>query len=116
MPPKDESKEVRQAAVAPLPAPTFDVEKRLRAEWWLGHGCSFHGLYGDDGEMQCNEPTCRKDFKRDPLDDLRRHVEQRRVAIALRLICKLCGCTRWWNSEASRREKAPHGWHLRGHL
>ena len=36
--------------------------KILRELLWLKHGC-FSGLYGDDGEMQCNR--CRIDFKRD---------------------------------------------------
>jgi hypothetical protein len=57
----------------------MDVERLLRLEWWVNHGCSFHALYGDDGEMQCNADTCRKDFKREPLEDLQRHVEMRRM-------------------------------------
>lgn len=34
----------------------------LRRMLWLRHGCSTAALYGDDGEMSCNE--CRVDFKR----------------------------------------------------
>lgn len=56
------------------------IEHRLRQEWWTGHGCSFASLYGDDGEMQCNAMTCRKDFKRDSMESLRQHVEARRLA------------------------------------
>jgi len=40
--------------------------KKLRRLLWLSHGCQ--GLYGDDGEMQCNE--CRIDFLRDSADDI----------------------------------------------
>ena len=58
------------------------VEQRLRSEWWLGHGCTFAALYGDDGEMQCNALTCHKDFKRDSLEHLRKHVDARRLALA----------------------------------
>lgn len=78
-------REVREGQVA-LPAPDLAVtpwiEQRLRQEWWSGHGCSFHALYGDDGEMQCNAATCMRDFKRDPMEVLRDHVEARRLAIA----------------------------------
>lgn len=58
------------------------IEQRLRQEWWAGHGCPIHALYGDDGEMQCNAQTCMKDFKRGPMDELLRHVEMRRLATA----------------------------------
>jgi hypothetical protein len=66
--------------VSPPPQPTDWIEQRLRQEWWTGHGCSFASLYGDDGEMQCNALTCRKDFKRDSMESLRQHVEARRMA------------------------------------
>lgn len=56
------------------------IEMRLRQEWWTGHGCPFAALYGDDGEMQCNAATCRKDFKRDSIESLRQHVEARRLS------------------------------------
>jgi len=36
--------------------------KLLRELLWLRHGC-MEGLYGDDGELQCNK--CMIDFKRD---------------------------------------------------
>jgi len=59
------------------------VAKRLRQEWWMGHGCSVSALYdGDDGEMQCNALTCMRDFKREPLETLREFVEGRRLKIA----------------------------------
>lgn len=74
--------EAATPSARPADTPTFDVEQRLRTEWWLGHGCPFGALYGDDGEMQCNALTCMKDFKRDPLDDLRKHVEDRRLILA----------------------------------
>lgn len=40
-----------------------DEENNARRILWAYHGCI--GLYGDDGEQQCNR--CRIDFKRDPL-------------------------------------------------
>src|SRR6185437_7427288 len=40
-------------------------EHEIRKALWLGHG--HEGLYGDDGEMQCNIGGCMLDFKRDPL-------------------------------------------------
>jgi hypothetical protein len=74
--------EISAAAVAGLlhaipPAAPDWIEQRLRMEWWTGHGCSYPALYGDDGEMQCNALTCRKDFKRLPMEELR---DQRRDA------------------------------------
>lgn len=41
-----------------------DEEWELRRLLWLHHGCT-EGIYGDDGEMQCN--ACRIDFVRDPI-------------------------------------------------
>jgi hypothetical protein len=37
-------------------------EYALRRLLWLRHGCSYSSLYGDDGEMRCNE--CNIDFLR----------------------------------------------------
>jgi len=53
------------------------IEKLLRLEYWFNHGCSGSALYGDDGEMQCN--ACLVDFRRTMIDDLTKHVEQRRA-------------------------------------
>jgi hypothetical protein len=53
------------------------VERELRREWWLNHGHYWPALYGDDGEMQCHE--CPADFKRMPLDALRKHVSIKRA-------------------------------------
>ena len=50
-------------------------EQILRKLLWMRHGCPFHALYGDDGEMQCN--VCRIDFKRDPAEI----IEQRFMEI-----------------------------------
>lgn len=44
--------------------------KSVRGYLWLSHGCQRSSLYGDDGEMQCNAPTCRIDFKREPIQEL----------------------------------------------
>lgn len=46
------------------PPEANEDEKVLRQLLWLHHGCPPHTLYGDDGEMQCNNPTCMIDFKR----------------------------------------------------
>ena len=45
----------------------MNVEHKLRELLWLYHGCSISYLYGDDGEMQCNNMNSHKpiDFKRD---------------------------------------------------
>jgi|GEM_PF-3428809 len=42
----------------------------LRKLLWLRHGCPPHGLYGDDGEMQCS--TCGLDFKRNKAEFIER--------------------------------------------
>jgi hypothetical protein len=63
-------------------APETDwVEQRLRTEWWLSHGCPFAALYGDDGEMQCNNIARHglRDFKRDDLLALKGVVESCRL-------------------------------------
>lgn len=46
-------------------------EKKLRKLLWLNHGCSL-GLYGDDGEMQCNK--CLIDFKRDSVERIEKQL------------------------------------------
>lgn len=68
---------------------TEDAPVEVVREWlWLNHGCTFQALYGDDGEMQCG--GCRRDFKRDPLDELLRvataswRLDKDKVAAALR--------------------------------
>lgn len=45
----------------------------LRQLLWLHHGCSVSTLYGDDGEMQCNNCVDHKpiDFMRDTADEIR---------------------------------------------
>lgn len=50
--------------VESLHATEFEIRRTL----WLGHGHT--GLYGDDGEMQCNLAGCFLDFKRAPLEKL----------------------------------------------
>jgi len=45
-------------------------ERPIREALWINHGCPIPALYGDDGEMQCNELSCRLDFKRQPLHEL----------------------------------------------
>lgn len=47
-----------------------DGEMTLRRLLWLRHGCRFSALYGDDGEMQCH--ACALDFKRDPIDRIKK--------------------------------------------
>lgn len=45
-------------------------EDKVRAFMWVNHGCAAGSLalYGDDGEMQCN--NCFIDFKREPIDEI----------------------------------------------
>lgn len=45
---------------------------QLRKLLWLNHGCPIRSLYGDDGEMQCND--CLIDFKRDTVEEIERHL------------------------------------------
>jgi hypothetical protein len=63
-----------------------EAEALLRETLWHQHGCV--GLYGDDGEMQCNAFRPPLDFKRDALDELRlgmgRHQQQREGAAEAR--------------------------------
>jgi hypothetical protein len=60
-------------------------EMRARRTLWLNHGCERRYVYGDDGEMQCNNGTAHPgvwDFKRTSWDE----IEQAFVAaLAMRL-------------------------------
>lgn len=64
-----------QAEVAALTA-------EIRREWWLNHGHT--GMYGDDGEMQCNmcAPFGFYDWKREPFEKLAEMVPLIRAARA----------------------------------
>jgi hypothetical protein len=55
-----------------------EIERKYREQLWLGHGHT--GLYGDDGERQCNHRDCMIDFKRWPLE----RIEERLDALALK--------------------------------
>jgi hypothetical protein len=59
-----------------------ELEQKYRKELWLNHW--HHGLYGDDGEMQCI--TCHQygatDYKRDPLEKVERATFLARMARA----------------------------------
>lgn len=48
----------------------LEIRKRL----WLNHG--HDGLYGDDGEMQCNLGGCMLDFKRDSLEKIINRINE----------------------------------------
>lgn len=61
------------------PKEAVDVEAELRMEIWLNHGHETPALYGDDGEMQCNHFECVKDFKREPIATLVKHVSNIRL-------------------------------------
>jgi len=54
----------------------YSSEQAIRKALWLGHG--HDGLYGDDGEMQCNLGGCMLDYKRDPLDKIIAQLFQQR--------------------------------------
>ena len=45
-----------------------EENKKLRELLWLRHGCPFHYLYGDVGEIQCH--YCGIDFKRDSIEKI----------------------------------------------
>lgn len=63
------------------PTEPFNVERALREEYWLHHGCGgFSALYGDDGEMQCR--ACGHDFKRESIEALAGFVAMNRVVRA----------------------------------
>ncbi len=57
-----------------------ELEYELRRTLWLNHG--HQGLYGDDGEMQCNMGGCMIDFKRLPWKEIleRLYVQRLREA------------------------------------
>ena len=42
--------------------------RRVREFMWANHGCPLPNLYGDDGELQCNE--CMIDFRRMKIVDI----------------------------------------------
>lgn len=44
------------------PEEAYKEMMKLKELLWFRHGCEFHCLYGDDGEMQCGH--CLIDFKR----------------------------------------------------
>jgi hypothetical protein len=56
------------------------LDARIRFALWIGHG--HEGLYGDDGELQCNVAPYFADFKRDPLDSLLDHIDHARLTAA----------------------------------
>ena len=62
-----------------------ELEQKYRKELWLNHG--HHGLYGDDGEMQCIEchPYGATDYKRDPLDKVEHATFRARMACAAQI-------------------------------
>jgi len=64
-----------QQEVERLKGELQDSDYELRKALWIGHGCD--GVYGDDGELQCNNISLHGqplDFKRMPLDELRRGI------------------------------------------
>lgn len=63
-------------------APTTNKnEKKLRQLLWLHHECPHRTLYGDDGEMQCNNPSCMIDFKRMSPDEIKDNWTRRGQAL-----------------------------------
>lgn len=57
------------------------IEARYRHYLWLNHGCPSAGLYGDDGEMQCNNGKRHGyiDFKREPLGQVECRLEEMKL-------------------------------------
>lgn len=54
-----------------------EIEKELRTEYWLNHGCGELALQCAEGEQWCN--SCFLDFKRAPLEVLRDCAHYARV-------------------------------------
>lgn len=77
-------------------AASAEDDKRLRYLLWLTHNPDHrNGLYGDDGEMQCNVADCRLDFKRMPATEIDYRMSEigRRILAAEALVAaeKLIG-------------------------
>jgi hypothetical protein len=65
--------------IADLQAEKRELELKYRERLWRNHGCRFSSLYGDDGEMQCNE--CGLDFKSgSTIDELEKTLAARAFA------------------------------------
>jgi hypothetical protein len=76
-------------AAAPVPCAASPAdqtwEQRARQHLWLNHGCAFRdGIYGDDGEMQCNNTARHRplDFKRESWDALSDEIFRAQLARA----------------------------------
>lgn len=80
----------RQPPPSALPA---DVAQQLREYLWLSHG--HQGVYGDDGEMQCDQCAPVWDYKRAPLADVVTAAIAARRAVNLASLmatpCPHCG-------------------------
>ena len=60
---------MRQEEIARLTAEVAELQREIRQRVWLNHGSHLnHGLYGDDGEMQCSQ--CGLDFKVIPFEQI----------------------------------------------
>lgn len=65
-----------------LDAQRDGTETALRRAWWLSHGCGATALYGDDGEMACNQ--CGADFLRWAPNDISARIKNERMLGAAR--------------------------------
>ena len=74
-----------KARLQPVPEEKKSENELLRKLLWVRHGCPFHCLYGDDGEMQCS--CCGIDFKRASAEYIERRfieINEPKMAQALR--------------------------------
>jgi hypothetical protein len=70
--------------VRPVAPREDEWELRARQMLWLGHGCGIAPLYGDDGELQCNNTARHRplDFKREDWDVLQAEILRLNLAAA----------------------------------
>lgn len=66
-----------EAECARLRVDNKELEGELRQTLWMSHG--HQGLYGDDGEIQCNTAGCMIDFKREPLEQIQERLYVQRL-------------------------------------
>jgi len=65
--------DIRRTRGTIVPDGTEKEQPDERKTLWLNHGCPIGALYGDDGEMQCNNMTEHRpiDFLREPIEQIK---------------------------------------------
>ena len=64
----------------------YRENKQLRELLWITHPCV--EKYGDDGELQCNQPDCMIDFKRMPAQEITQRLLDKGLQMLKELIEK----------------------------